>query len=88
MEEDLLLGIITDGDLRRALEENDDVRTLRASDLMTPEPVTISPENKIGQAIRLMEDRKSQIAVLPVQSSEGSLLGLLRLRDVYQPSGA
>lgn len=86
LEEDLLLGIITDGDLRRALEENDDVRTLRASELMTPKPVTISPEHKIGQAVRLMEERKSQIAVLPVQSSEGSLLGLLRLHDVYQPS--
>ena len=87
LESNELLGIVTDGDLRRALEENDDVRTLRATDLMTPEPIAISADSKIGQAIRLMEDRKSQIAVLPVQSDKGAFLGLLRLHDVYQPSG-
>ncbi|MFP6854533.1 MAG: KpsF/GutQ family sugar-phosphate isomerase [Opitutales bacterium] len=88
MEGGRLIGIVTDGDLRRALEKNEDVRSLRALALMTPDPVTISPENKIGQAVRLMEERESQIAVLPVQSSDGSLVGLLRLHDVYQPSGA
>ena len=85
VEAERLLGIVTDGDLRRALEKNDDVRGLQASELMTPGPVTISPESKIGQAVRLMEERESQIAVLPVQSDDGALLGLLRLHDVYQP---
>ena len=80
-----LIGIITDGDLRRALEKDVDIRELRASELMMSDPVTISPESKIGLAVRLMEERESQIAVLPVQSSDGSLLGLLRLHDVYQP---
>ena len=80
-----LIGIITDGDLRRALEKDVDIRELRASELMMSDPVTISPESKIGLAVRLMEERESQIAVLPVQSGDGSLLGLLRLHDVYQP---
>jgi len=83
---DRLIGIVTDGDLRRALKKNDDVRDLQASELMTPDPVTISPERKIGQAVRLMEERESQIDVLPVQSDNGALLGLLRLHDAYQPS--
>ena len=80
-----LIGIVTDGDLRRALEKDVDIRELRASELMMSDPVTISPESKIGLAVRLMEERESQIAVLPVQSRDGSLLGLLRLHDVYQP---
>ncbi|MFP6900348.1 MAG: CBS domain-containing protein, partial [Opitutales bacterium] len=86
LENEHLLGIVTDGDLRRALERNDDIRDLKAFELMIQEPVTISPESKIGQAIRLMEERPSQISVLPVQSEQGVLKGLLRLHDVYQPS--
>ena len=85
LENDQLLGIVTDGDLRRALKKNDDIRDLKAFELMVHEPVTIKPETKIGQAVRLMEERPSQIAVLPVQSDQGVLKGLLRLHDVYQP---
>ena len=85
-DEGRFLGIVTDGDLRRALEHNDDVRGLRASELMTLDPVTISHTSKIGEAIKLMEERQSQIGVLPVIKEKGHLLGLLRLHDVYQPS--
>jgi arabinose-5-phosphate isomerase len=80
-----LLGLITDGDLRRALEAHDDIRPLRAADIMTAEPTTVSPAARLDHALRLMEDRPSQIAVLPVVEAErGRCLGLLRLHDVYQ----
>lgn len=85
LENEQLLGIVTDGDLRRSLKKNDDIRDLKAFELMVKEPVTITPERKIGQAIRLMEERPSQITVLPVQSEQGVLMGLLRLHDAYQP---
>ncbi len=42
-EEGELLGLITDGDLRRSLETNDDIRDVKAGDLMTIGPVTVSP---------------------------------------------
>jgi arabinose-5-phosphate isomerase len=78
-----LLGLITDGDLRRALEINDDIREVKAGGLMTIHPVTVSPEATLQDALRLMEDRPSQISVLPVV--EGNrCLGLVRLHDLYQ----
>jgi arabinose-5-phosphate isomerase len=78
-----LLGLITDGDLRRSLELNDDIRDVKAGDLMTIGPVTVSPETTLREALRLMEDRPSQISVLPVV--EGNrCLGLVRLHDLYQ----
>ncbi|MEO8595560.1 MAG: KpsF/GutQ family sugar-phosphate isomerase [Candidatus Solibacter sp.] len=78
-----LQGFLTDGDLRRALTNHDDIRTLRASDAMTPRPVTVAPEATLGQALELMERRRSQISVLPVVDGEGRALGLLRIHDIY-----
>ena len=80
-----LLGLITDGDLRRALENNEDIRHVRASDLMTKDPVTIAPGATLREALQMMEDRPSQISVLPVvDCSDNRCRGLLRLHDLYQ----
>ncbi len=79
-----LIGLITDGDVRRALQAHDDIRTLRASDVMTPRPSTLSPEALLHEALAFMEDRPSQISVVPVVDAEHRCLGLLRLHDVYQ----
>jgi len=78
-----LIGLVTDGDLRRALEGHDDIRELRAADVMTVHPVTIRPDTRLLDALRLMEDRPSQISVLPVvDPGSGRCLGLLRLHDI------
>lgn len=79
-----LAGLITDGDLRRALERHDDIRSLTASAVMTPNPVTTSPEATLREALLLMERRPRQLSVLPVTSPSGLALGLLRLHDIYQ----
>jgi arabinose-5-phosphate isomerase len=81
----LLQGLITDGDLRRALQNNDDIRLVRARDVMTADPVTVAPDTVLQDALRLMEDRPSQISVLPVvDAAGGRCLGLVRLHDLYQ----
>jgi arabinose-5-phosphate isomerase len=78
-----LAGIITDGDLRRALTTHDDIRGLRARDAMTPAPVTIGPEATLAEALERMERRPSQISVLPVTDAAGRALGLLRIHDIF-----
>jgi arabinose-5-phosphate isomerase len=79
----LLAGFITDGDLRRALTNHDDIRALSAADVMTRAPVTIGPEASLGEALELMERRPSQISVLPVVDEAGRALGLVRIHDIY-----
>jgi arabinose-5-phosphate isomerase len=80
-----LLGLITDGDLRRAFQQHDDIRKLSAADIMTRQPVTVSPDASLHEALRLMEDRPSQISVLPVvETGSDRCLGLLRIHDLYQ----
>jgi arabinose-5-phosphate isomerase len=78
-----LAGFVTDGDLRRALTSHDDIRGLTAADAMTARPVTIGPEATLGQALELMERRRSQISVLPVVDADGRALGVLRIHDIY-----
>jgi arabinose-5-phosphate isomerase len=85
-EEFSLLGLVTDGDLRRALLAHEDIRQLRSADCMTRKPLTVAPEASLKEAIRLMEDRSSQISVLPVLDPKTSrCLGLVRIHDIYQP---
>jgi arabinose-5-phosphate isomerase len=83
-EGDRLMGVVTEGDVRRALQQHDDIRELRASQVMTAGPVTIAPSESLKVAVDRMENRRSQISVLPVVDERGTCLGLLRIHDVYQ----
>ena len=84
--ENRLVGIITDGDLRRVIErtETTKVMELEASRIMTKNPVTTTPETLAFEALKLMEDRPSQISVLPVTDHENKCLGLIRLHDIVR----
>ncbi|NWF84304.1 MAG: KpsF/GutQ family sugar-phosphate isomerase [Bryobacteraceae bacterium] len=79
-----LAGLLTDGDLRRAVERHDDIRALTVGGVMTQRPVVIGPDATLRDALRLMEDRPRQLSVLPVVDETGRALGLLRLHDLFQ----
>jgi arabinose-5-phosphate isomerase len=82
-----LLGIITDGDIRRLLSQAGDILSLKVGDCMTHAPISTQPAMPLGDAVRIMEDRSSQISVLPVVADQGGkFIGMLRLHDAYQPS--
>jgi arabinose-5-phosphate isomerase len=81
-----LVGLITDGDLRRAMQNLSMtmLTTLRAEAIMTHDPVVVTPEVLAYAALQLMENRPSQISVLPVVDHEQSCVGLLRLHDIVR----
>jgi arabinose-5-phosphate isomerase len=85
-EQGHLLGIITDGDLRRTLQKIklSELEHLGCSAIMTRNPVVSSPEMLAYQALRLMEDRPRQISVLPVVDGERVCIGLIRLHDIVR----
>ncbi len=80
-----LMGIVTDGDLRRTIERTDpaSLSSLTAAQMMTANPITASPEMLAYAALRLMENRPSQISVLPVVDRT-KCVGLLRLHDIVR----
>lgn len=80
-------GLITDGDLRRALQNHspETWSQLRAHDLMTADPITISADTLAISALERMEqNRRKAINVLPVVTEDKRMLGLLRLHDLVQ----
>jgi arabinose-5-phosphate isomerase len=83
-----LAGIITDGDLRRSLQtlggRDFSFANLKCDDLMTHNPIVTTPEMLAFDALHLMEDRPSQISVLPVVDGDRLCVGLIRLHDIVR----
>lgn len=86
IEDGKLIGIITDGDLRRTIEKTapDAFSSLLAQDMMTRSPISATSEMLAFDALRLMEDRISQISVLPVTDEHSKCVGLIRLHDIVR----
>ena len=85
LSDETLLGIVTEGDLRRCLAENGDIDKMLVSEIMSTNPISINIKAPLRDALTLMEERESQISVLPVVNDDEKLCcGLLRLHDVYQ----
>ncbi|MFP4369072.1 MAG: SIS domain-containing protein [Candidatus Kapaibacterium sp.] len=84
LDGDKLKGIITDGDVRRLLQIREDLTDLKVSEIMTKDPITVSEFAYLGEALALMENRKSQINVLPVVNNLGRCTGLIRLHDIIR----
>jgi arabinose-5-phosphate isomerase len=86
-----LVGIVTEGDLRRALQQRERFFSLRAIDIMTANPVTIHPDERAQRALDLMENlgngspKRGQISVLSVVDEQGRAVGFLRLHDLMRP---
>ncbi len=76
-----LLGVVTDGDIRRMLEKNEPLDKITAKDIMSAKPKTISPESLAVDALDLM--RKFDISQLVV-TSEGNYLGIIHLHDLVR----
>jgi arabinose-5-phosphate isomerase len=81
-----LKGIVTDGDLRRTIERTNGQRLadLTAEQMMTSSPISAPPDMLAFDALKLMENRPSQISVLPVVDNDGACVGLLRLHDIVR----
>lgn len=77
-----VLGIFTDGDLRRAVLRHADLGGIPVADLMTPDPRVMGPERLAAEAVEMME--KYKINQIPVVDGEGHLVGALNMHDLFQ----
>jgi arabinose-5-phosphate isomerase len=77
-----VLGIFTDGDLRRALDRQIDVHATAMRELMTPGGKVAKPRMLAAEAVRLMQEHR--ITALPVVDDEGRLVGALNVHDLLR----
>ncbi|MFI5350625.1 MAG: SIS domain-containing protein [Elusimicrobiota bacterium] len=78
----LLVGLVTDYDIRRALERRGDLLSLTIRSIMNPRPTTVRPEDSAAKAISVMEDRRTPFNVLPVVDGGGRAAGLIQIHDL------
>jgi arabinose-5-phosphate isomerase len=77
-----LMGVITDGDLRRYMRRSPGLLERTAAEVMTPEPVTLGREALAAEALRLLEERK--ITSLVVVEPDGGVAGVVHLHDLWR----
>lgn len=81
VENENLEGIITDGDLRRMLQGSTDVSGLKATDILSRHPLTITPDSLVSDALDLMRSRNvTQLLVI----DNGKYLGVIHLHDILK----
>lgn len=79
-----LLGIVTDGDLRRMLQSGRDITAVRARDIMSPSPKTIASDELAVKAFRMMEQNKiTQLLVLDPEQDD-AYCGIIHIHDILR----
>lgn len=81
-DEGKLVGIVTDGDLRRTIEKYDNLPSLRVQEIMTKNPIVIEPDALAVEAIKPMQTK--EIMVLPVIDEQRRPVGMIRLHDIVK----
>ena len=82
-DEDILLGIITDGDLRRRMERGGEILGLSAADVMTRHPVSVSRETLAAEALNIIEQRRITSIVVAEPGLPARVAGVLHLHDLW-----
>jgi len=77
-----LLGVFTDGDLRRLLDKPFDVHESKMGDLMKGNPKSVQPRMLAAEAVHVMET--SRVTALPVIDASGILVGALNVHDLFR----
>ena len=84
-ENDIMIGLLTDGDIRRGLSKGMDFLKRPVTELMTRDPKFITRDKLAAQALHIMESHKPKpITVLPVIDKERHVIGLLHMTDLVR----
>ena len=82
LDDKKVVGMITDGDIRRMLENNEDIRTLTAKDIMTQNPKTLNANDMAIDALRTLEDHG--ITQILVTDDQENYVGIVHLHDLIK----
>src|SRR5438067_9180854 len=83
-DDEALLGIITDGDLRRRMERGGEILDLQAADVMTRHPISVARTMLAAEALNVMEQRKITSLVVAEAGEPTRIAGVLHLHDLWR----
>lgn len=81
-EHNAVLGIVTDGDLRRMMNTHADTKGLSVADIMTPGGLWVSPTTLAVEALQIMQDKS--ISQLIIKDNDGKYVGMIHLHDLLK----
>ena len=79
-KDDHVVGIVTDGDVRRYIVDSAGLSDMGVTGLMTPDPICIEPDMLAADALSIMQ--RHEITVLPIVDQENRLSGILHLHNL------
>ncbi len=79
-----LMGFVTDYDIRKHLEKEENIFSMTIVEIMNSNPTYIYEDEKAFSALKVMQERKKPITVLPVLNRENIVVGILRLQDLVK----
>ncbi len=81
IENGKLVGIVTDGDLRRMLMKHPNIEAVKVNEIMTKNPTTIEKSAHVADALNIMQNK--EISVLPVMEN-GKYIGMIHIHDIIK----
>ena len=84
IENNILIGIISDGDLRRKTIEYKNILDKKIEDIMTKNPIFLNEENFAIEAVNIMTEHGKYIQVLPIVDNEKKIIGMLHIQDLFK----
>lgn len=79
-----IMGLVTDYDIRKHLEKEENIFSMKIKDIMNPKPIFIYEDEKAFSALKIMQERKKPITVLSVLNRKDIVVGMLRLHDLVK----
>jgi len=79
-----ILGLVTDYDIRRHIEKEENIFAMGIKDIMNPDPIFVYEDEKAFSALKIMQEREKPITILSVLDRNNIVVGMLRMHDLVK----
>ncbi len=79
-----ILGLVTDYDIRRHIEKEENIFSMVIKDIMNPDPIFVYEDDKAFSALKIMQEREKPITILTVLDRKNIVVGMLRMHDLVK----
>jgi arabinose-5-phosphate isomerase len=79
-----IMGLVTDYDIRRNIEKEENIFAMEIKDIMNPDPIFVYEDEKAFSALKIMQEREKPITILSVLDRNNIVVGMLRMHDLVK----